>query len=200
MRNDTESMQNHFLNIRILFVSGLWIFLLLISTPPLEAQQREIAGYSRYDALSLLKAVPRSGDSDSATLRVAPNNGFPEDIYLEIAGQSFMQPLASFRLGAGKLDISTGCDTGLNNPIGRYQAVWVNSISYEHELFGEGLTGYVDFSTEYDSEQGSGWYGILTVGIVYSFEKNTYFDLAVQSEQSDAGNQIIPFLGIRVHF
>ena len=188
-------------SISILLMTGIWSFLLIVAWPcPLPAQTQESSGYMLRSLWSSSETVLRTRDPGSSTSNPIRSGLFPDDVYTEFSGQNRIQPLASFEIGAGKLDILAGFDFYTDSFAGSRQSVWVNSLFYQHELFSSPFAGYVELSSEYNLEQDQGWDGIYSAGIVYHVSGNIQIDAGFQFEQYHGGNDLAPILNFNMRF
>ncbi len=108
-------------------------------------------------------------------------------------------PLA-VKLPAG---FDLGCETAisfLQDANGnRYHEDFINSITFDHGLFGQ-LSGYLEFFSDVSTERNAGWIGTVDVGLEFLVTENIQLDCGCEIGVTPAADDEHVFSGITVRF
>ncbi len=100
-------------------------------------------------------------------------------------------------------DIDMGCETAvllLRNENGAgYHGDFVNSITFDHRLFGA-LSGYMEFFSDIGGQAHTGWIGTVDTGLELAVGDNLQFDCGCNFGVTAAADQYNPFAGVTIRF
>jgi len=82
---------------------------------------------------------------------------------------------------------------------GDHHASFVNSITFDHELFGK-LDGYAEFFSEVSTEKGERWIGTVDFGLTYQLTPNIQLDTGINIGVTKAAPDFNPFVGLSWRF
>lgn len=80
-----------------------------------------------------------------------------------------------------------------------YEAEFINSITFAHDIIGD-LGGYVEFFSAVNTEASADWVGTLDLGLTYAVNENVQLDGGVNLGVTRAAEDINPFIGVSWRF
>ena len=86
-----------------------------------------------------------------------------------------------------------------NSDVHGYHTEFVNTVTFDHDLFGE-LGGYVEFFSDVSTESGSDWVGTVDVGLNYGLTENILLDCGVNIGVTHSADDVNLFTGITIRF
>jgi len=97
------------------------------------------------------------------------------------------------------MGIMTEIDAVRNEEAKRYDAEFINTITFSHDIIGN-LGGYVEFFSSVSSAKASLWVGTFDAGLTYGLTDNIQLDAGVNIGLTRSADDINPFLGLTVRF
>lgn len=80
-----------------------------------------------------------------------------------------------------------------------YEAEFINSITFAHDIIGD-LGGYVEFFSAVNTESSADWVGTVDLGLTYAVNENVQLDGGVNLGVTRAADDINPFIGVSWRF
>jgi len=107
-------------------------------------------------------------------------------------------PLA-IELPAGwSTTLMTECDF-ISSGVGGYEADFVNSITFSHDIAGK-LAGYIEFFSVVSSASNSKWQGQVDLGFTYGVNNNLQLDAGCNFGVTRSAPDFNPFVGLSFRF
>jgi hypothetical protein len=97
------------------------------------------------------------------------------------------------------MGVMTEVDFVRNEDEGRYDTVFINTITFSHDLVGN-LGAYIEFFSAVNSNKASRWEGTVDLGFTYAFTDDIQLDWGVNVGVTRAAEDINPFLGLSMRF
>lgn len=80
-----------------------------------------------------------------------------------------------------------------------YYTDFINSITFGHSIVGD-LSGYVEFFSSFNNEEGSAWIGTVDVGLTYAVSEDIQLDSGVNIGVTQSADDFAPFLGCSLRY
>ena len=80
-----------------------------------------------------------------------------------------------------------------------YEAEFINSITFAHDIIGD-LGGYEEFFSAVNTESSADWVGTVDLGLTYAVNENVQLDGGVNLGVTRAADDINPFIGVSWRF
>jgi Putative MetA-pathway of phenol degradation len=150
------------------------------------------------DTTVRVKVNAWGNDQGSSALAVMPFVKLPTN-QDDLAGDSVEGGIIipfGFELPRGwELGFTTVYGFGREDTSSDYDAVFINSATLGHDLFGD-LGGYVEFFSEVNTGQASRWVGTVDFGLTYEVTANLRLDAGVNVGITESADDVNPFVGM----
>jgi hypothetical protein len=154
------------------------------------------------DVTTRLKVNLWGNDGGRTALAMMPFVKFPtnqDDLGNDAVEGGVIFPLAIELPHGWGLGAQTEVDFLRDDAGSGYHAVFVNTITFNHDIVGD-LAGYVEFFSEVSTQRDTPWVGTFDLGVTYALTENIQFDAGINIGVTKSAEDFNPFLGLSWRF
>ena len=169
-------------------------------TGPMTGSRKTRSGFG--DVTTRLKVNLWGNDGGPTALALMPFAVFPsgqDGVGGGAFGGGLIVPLAVELPRGWSMVVMTETDFLRGDEDPDYQALFVNSITFGHDLVGK-LAGYVEFFSEVSTERDARWVGTVDLGLTYGLTENLQLDAGINIGVTKSADDLNPFVGLSWRF